>query len=66
MTFTMRGLKTRAADVLMRLAYKLDPLRPNVVTNIGGGYQIQFRGLPLANVSPGTAGLAINDQRPVR
>jgi len=66
MSLTIRGLKTLAADALMRLAYKLDPLRPNVVTNNGGGYQIRLRGLPLANISPGTAGPAINDQRPVR
>lgn len=54
----MRNRKA-LADLLIRAAFKLDPNRPRVLRERGGGHVITFGSVPLARISAGM----INDKR---
>jgi hypothetical protein len=46
--------RRRIANILRRVAARLDGDVPAVTTTPDGGYEIDFRGVPLARVRPGT------------
>ena len=49
----MNQIKTWAARHLRAAAQRLDP-QPTVVTNrAGGGWLVEFNGVPLAQINPG-------------
>ena len=54
--------RRRCADLLMRAAYKLDPIRAKVTDAPGGGYNITMGQIPLARITPGS----IHDVRDAR
>jgi hypothetical protein len=44
-------IRCRIADRLVKIAYRLDPQRPLVVVQQGGGWQIRVGQVPIANIS---------------
>jgi hypothetical protein len=46
----MERLRRRVANVLVRVAYRLDPTRPKATSRPDGGYNITFQRVPMAQV----------------
>ena len=57
----VKHYRLKVADLLIRWAYHIDPQRPAVQVQPGGGWLVKFGGVPLATIDPGLIG----DSRPV-